>query len=378
MARRFRRIFSLGFPSVYQIDNEAGKALDALLDEIARRAVSIAAHELEEENGQRDKGSRPLRRLLPRHVEWARARLLGDSGGEPTPNERLYFQRIGRLLAETQPEVSRSGQLAKISLPAGWMCRNAGGRLRVYPTTRSLSNDGVLNRSRRRSREPDEGELAQWRRVTKVLERAAPSVGKDGALTEVLLPYGALRRGPFGLVVHEERLAPVSVTLSSDFEQEEGTAPPEPPEPEAVEESWRAVEPDPDIPIAIPVRAGGAARRNSDDLYGTVVRGFAQPRGDQARLRRKAREYARKHSCPVCRQPLRHSPHERRIHARTLLRGGPITDLSTSGHQRKLWLSKPMQSQLVVTPSFVADGPERTVLPESGNAAQLSNTPPTM
>jgi len=294
---------------------------------------------------------------------------------EPTPDERLYFQKIGRLLAETQPEVSRSGQLAKLTVPFGWMCRNAGGRLRVYPTTRSLSNDSVLNRSRRRSREPDDGELAQWRRVTKALERAAPSVGKDGALTEVLLPYGTLRRGPFGLVVYEERLAPVSAAPADEFEQEEGIAPPDYPEPEpAIEEPWRAFEPD--IPIAIPVRERGAARRNSDDLYGTVVRGFAQPRGDQARLRKKAREYAQKHSCPVCRQPLRRSSHEQRIHARTLLRGGPITDLSTSGHQRRLWLSKPVQSQLVLAPSFVPEGP--TVLPESENADELSNTTPTM
>ena len=86
MARRFRRIFSLGFPSAYQVDIEAGKALDALLDDVSRNVVDIAVHELEDENRQRDKGSKPLIRLLPRHVQWARAKLLGDSGEPGTQN----------------------------------------------------------------------------------------------------------------------------------------------------------------------------------------------------------------------------------------------------------------------------------------------------
>ena len=107
------------------------------------------------------------------------------------------------------------------------------------------------------------------------------------------------------------------------------------------------------------------------------MRGYATPRGHQAQLRKKMREYARKHSCPLCRQPLRRSAHEQRIHARTLLRGGQITDLSMSGHQRKLWLSKPVQSQLVIAPSFVADGPE-TVLPKPESTTELSYTTTTM
>ena len=295
----------------------------------------------------------------------------------PTADERLFYFQVAKLLADTKPDVNRVGQLDEILVPSGKMYRDAKGRLWVHPTARSLSNDSVLNRRRRKAREPDDSELARWKQVQRVLERAAPSVGRDGGLVELALPYGEIKRNPFGeLVVREERLAPVSVTLSTD--PGDGIAPPEPPQPEEPglnDESWWDTN-GPDIPIAIPVRERGAARRNSDDLYGTVVRGYAAPRGQQTQLRKKLKEYARKHSCPLCRQPLRRSVHEQPIHARTSMRGGPISDLSLSGHQRRLWLSKPIQSQLSVSPSFVAEEP--TVLPESENADELSNTTPTM
>ena len=298
----------------------------------------------------------------------------------PTTDERVFYLKVAKLLADTRPSVNRVGQLDEILVPSGKMYRDAKGRLWVHPTARSLSNDSVLNRRRRKAREPDESELARWRQVQRVLERAAPSVGRDGGLVELALPYGEMKRNPFGeLVVREERLAPVSVTLSRDLGSEDGIAPPEPPQPEEPvpdDESWRATV-GPDIPVAIPVRERGAARRNSDDLYGTVVRGYATPRGHQAQLRKKMKEYARKHSCPLCRQPLRRSVHEQPIHARTAMRGGPISDLSLSGHQRRLWLSKPIQSQLSVSPSFVADGPE-TVLPKSESTTELSYTTTTM
>src|SRR5206468_15186 len=181
----------------------------------------------------------------------------------PTADEKLFYLKVAKLLADTQPDVNRVGQLGEILVPSGKMYRDAKGRLWVHPTARSLSNDSVLNRRRRKAREPDESELSRWRQVQRVLERAAPSVGRDGGLVELALPYGEMKRNPFGeLVVREERLAPVSVTLSRSVDSEDGIAPPEPPRPEEPvldDDSWRAFEPD--IPIAIPVRERGAARR---------------------------------------------------------------------------------------------------------------------
>src|SRR5436309_15841963 len=126
----------------------------------------------------------------------------------PTTDERVFYLKVAKLLADTQPSVNRVGQLDEILVPSGKMYRDAKGRLWVYPTARSLSNDSVLNRRRRKAREPDESELARRRRFQRVLERAAPSGGRGGGPAALALPSGQMRRNPFGvLVVREVRRA---------------------------------------------------------------------------------------------------------------------------------------------------------------------------
>ena len=87
--RRFRHLLSLGFPLSLQLDNEAGEALQALVDDVSEQVIDIAVKELYDENGRRDKWAKPLRRLLPRHVLWAREKLFGPllpvDSGEPVP-----------------------------------------------------------------------------------------------------------------------------------------------------------------------------------------------------------------------------------------------------------------------------------------------------
>ncbi len=89
--RRFRRLLSLGFPEGLQLDDEAGEALRTLVDDAGRQVIDIAVKELHDENGRRDKWAKPLRRLLPRHVLWARERVFGPlvsvDSGEPVPQK---------------------------------------------------------------------------------------------------------------------------------------------------------------------------------------------------------------------------------------------------------------------------------------------------
>ena len=90
--RRFRSLLSLGFPIGLQLDNKAGDALQALVDDVSKQVIDLAVKELRDENGRRDKWAKPLKRLLPRHVLWAREKVFGPlvsvDSGEPVPQKR--------------------------------------------------------------------------------------------------------------------------------------------------------------------------------------------------------------------------------------------------------------------------------------------------
>ncbi len=89
--RRFSRLLSLGFPEGLQLDDEAGEALQALADDVSKQVIDLAVKELHDENGRRDRWAKPLRRLLPRHVLWAREKVFGPlvsvDSGEPVPQK---------------------------------------------------------------------------------------------------------------------------------------------------------------------------------------------------------------------------------------------------------------------------------------------------
>ena len=89
--RRFRSLLSLGFPIGLQLDNKAGDALQALVDDVSKQVIGLAVKELHDENGRRDRWAKPLRRLLPRHVLWAREKVFGPlvsvDSGEPVPQK---------------------------------------------------------------------------------------------------------------------------------------------------------------------------------------------------------------------------------------------------------------------------------------------------
>ena len=89
--RRFRSLLSLGFPIGLQLDNKAGDALQALVDDVSKQVIDLAVKELRDENGRRDRWAKPLKRLLPRHVLWAREKVFGPlvsaDSGEPVPQK---------------------------------------------------------------------------------------------------------------------------------------------------------------------------------------------------------------------------------------------------------------------------------------------------
>ena len=89
--RRFRSLLSLGFPIGLQLDDKAGEALQVLVDDVSKQVVGLAVKELRDENGRRDKWAKPLKRLLPRHVMWAREKVFGPlvsaDSGEPVPQK---------------------------------------------------------------------------------------------------------------------------------------------------------------------------------------------------------------------------------------------------------------------------------------------------
>ncbi len=145
---------------------------------------------------------------------------------EATEDERTFFSNVARLIRETRPKVTRRGELDRIDLPGGVLFRSAsGGGLLVEPTTKVLGNDAASAKARTRYRPPSEDELAQWRRVQRVLEAAQPAVSGD-RLIEAYVPYGLLRMGPAGLVAIQEA-EPVA-PLPEVFEIEEIEAPTKP------------------------------------------------------------------------------------------------------------------------------------------------------
>lgn len=83
MATRFGALRRLGIPPLIQLDFEAARALEALVTEMSQEAVSAAVESVAEENRARYASSPKLRRVLPRHVEAARARLGKSSRPEP-------------------------------------------------------------------------------------------------------------------------------------------------------------------------------------------------------------------------------------------------------------------------------------------------------
>ena len=80
-----------GFPKGLQLDDQAGEALRVLVFDVSKQVVGLAVKELRDENGRRDKWAKPLRRLLPRHVLWAREKVFGPlvsaDSGEPVPQK---------------------------------------------------------------------------------------------------------------------------------------------------------------------------------------------------------------------------------------------------------------------------------------------------
>ncbi len=70
---RHKRIRALGVPDDIQVSEEAALALESLLREV----VGCAVEQLSIENRLRDKWSKRLVRILPRHVETVRKRLEG-------------------------------------------------------------------------------------------------------------------------------------------------------------------------------------------------------------------------------------------------------------------------------------------------------------
>ena len=78
MSIRHRLLRSLGIPPEIQVSEEAERAFDHLFSAIeiraqeeARQAVQAALQALKDENEDRSGASKPLSRLLERHVEVA-------------------------------------------------------------------------------------------------------------------------------------------------------------------------------------------------------------------------------------------------------------------------------------------------------------------
>src|SRR3989442_1140478 len=79
----------------------------------------------------------------------------------------------------------------------GTIARSEVGRLSVYGNLSTLSTDTLTDRDRKKPRDPDAAEVAEWRRVSVVCERFQPAL-RNGRLQEIILRDGVLRLSPSG------------------------------------------------------------------------------------------------------------------------------------------------------------------------------------